>query len=400
MDPITPASRLLARRITALQRSAYAQSSARMPTSVDDAAMEETFAEIADRVGASERASEQRRAELQRDMQKLRAMFDAHGAGFDPALENPGLHWQMTSLAGMIHKAAKSRLREPPASFPVLASLPSGSVNCMAVRFSDTGDHVVFFERGLFVFLHQIAKALAGCLVQKESDRPGYAMLSMDPDDVRRNLDRDKLPIFFFATTLATYLSTGDPIHSSPAPLAPVLQQRIGLSLLQGAELFLMGHEYGHVIAKHLESGTRSARALPDALSQEVLFSWKQEIEADAIGLQLSIPAFIEHWDNSPEFAYAGAEFFLSCAEMIERCASTFRTGQPNSEEAASHPPPSVRREVLRRRLAQLAPREAAGVIETAEAYNSILEELWSRSVDIFRDMRKKGFNLAQNWRR
>src|SRR4051812_7837907 len=104
---------------------------------------------------------------------------------------------------------------------------------------------------------------------------------------------------------------------ASPAPqyiLEDRTAQLIASWLTQASELFILGHEYGHVICGHGTNKRMISSEIANENVKEVRFSWEQEFEADSVGLMLAM----EYYGRIGNFAigYTGAEMFFSFSDI------------------------------------------------------------------------------------
>jgi hypothetical protein len=92
-----------------------------------------------------------------------------------------------------------------------------------------------------------------------------------------------------FATAILEFLLLAP--HSTE-PLAQSYDPLV-ISFTQGMEMFALGHEYGHVIKNHVSPtmqvrlGTANDKDNSKPPVTVLARSWKQELEADQVGIQL-----------------------------------------------------------------------------------------------------------------
>lgn len=261
----------------------------------------------------------------------------------------------------------------------VFGTLPTGAVNARVLRVPGSNGYLALFNNGLFRFSYLLGKVLAQALDYDEKegrfsrpDRPADRLLAERPLLAQR-----------FRHVVGAYVVSGHPGYSRTYPLPPApsyvasRQARCVLSLLAG-------HEYGHVIAGHLDrEGPTEAQVQGTAVS-EISFDHRKEYEADFIGLDLLAramraekqPAVLIEW--SPPLLLFGLHVVRSAFEVLQ-------TGREQPDPATpSHP------KMAQRLLAVLAPlyddRQSPppGMRQRTEWLLRLLRGLWEETRPFF----------------
>ncbi len=152
-----------------------------------------------------------------------------------------------------------------------VGEFPTGSVDCQTVKVD--GGFLVLVSSGTLVMLQQVVTFLVR---DGDADHP-------DSPESRQAADA-------VAEVLATYLESMDPFYG-PKPLIGGMRSALSAFLSRAAQKFVVAHEYGHVLAGHLEEpGAESVPLDTKVGAIDVLRKTRaQEFEADDIGYRLTL---------------------------------------------------------------------------------------------------------------
>ncbi|MFH8591634.1 hypothetical protein [Streptomyces rimosus] len=299
-------------------------------------------------------------------------------------------HYIIHSLADRIEKYLPD-----PFIRPVLGSLDTGEINAVTLLAPDARTHLVIFESELFTFANLFSKAVAMAMPFEDAGG-GRTAFSVHPDKVRRHLKHSPDAILRFADVVRAYLFEGEPSRARPyhAPHPIDVQAAI---LRDGLELFVLGHEYGHVLLDHLAE-SQSPRRVPgtaDGELTEVTWKWKQEHDADTLGWFLCTKVMTEKYDLA--FSHAGTELFFSACEVLERALSLLVEGRSEAHPASpTHPPIAERRDALRTLLRDERQGESAIILGTA--IQDIVDILWEPTAPHLLGLLKRGQQPDPRW--
>lgn len=252
------------------------------------------------------------------------------------------------------------------------------------------------FETGLFTMLHLIAKVIVQAAPVTQDDES--LAFSFDIHEVRAHLDTVPTTTQRLFEVLVAYALTGQPAFARPY-LLPQHQANLARVLADAAELFVVGHEYGHVVAGHLEEGTQRTQILGGNPFQEIVQNWASEFEADSIGLLLADMAMkLRGVDSS--VSYIGSDLFLTCADLLGKAVSTIRSGDPDRGAISpTHPPAHLRRDRLRKNRSTRAAC-SSDAIGFARQVDDVANEMWIRLEPRVRRLHHEGHHLNPRWRR
>ncbi|HEV3173100.1 MAG TPA: hypothetical protein VGZ32_22325 [Actinocrinis sp.] len=203
---------------------------------------------------------------------------------------------------------------------------------------------VVAVSGGMMEFLYQGAKAVA-LAWPPTNPAAGYAQgVSVLPERIEAALATDPYPIELLRDTLTAWLYEGRPraIHSRLPPVevhAPITL------LINGAERFILAHEYGHALIHHLHVLAPDA-AVPGDCSE----AWRREFAADAFAVQ-AVVASSRTLDRLPaNMGLLGAMLAMKACEIFDEAfvISATTGDQPKAPAVSlSHPPFTQRRALL-----------------------------------------------------
>jgi hypothetical protein len=239
---------------------------------------------------------------------------------------------------------------------------------------------VVAVSAGMIEFLYQSAKAVA-LAWPPTNPAAGYVQgVSVLPERIEAALASDPYPVELLRDTLTTWLYEGRPraIHSRLPPAevhAPITL------LINGAERFILAHEYGHALIDHLRVLAPDA-AVPNDCSER----WQREFAADAFAVQ-AVVASSRTLDRLPaNLGLLGAMLAMKACEIFDEAfLISASAGDPPKTVAASmsHPPFARRRALLEElyvarhdRNPTAARRDLPGM----QAASNTLDLLWARA--------------------
>ncbi|MFF9806049.1 hypothetical protein ACF1G5_13105 [Streptomyces coeruleorubidus] len=309
--------------------------------------------------------------------------------------EDPLGHAIIQGLEQRIQNAA-SGLLSPLPEFPIVGTVPTGDVNAITVAVPGSRQCVILIQDQLFNYALLFSKIMAMSFPHiNDPGKNGFLSFSADPSEVIANIENSPYISQRFRQLILAYLTEGSP-GRAPAYILEQPHMSMAQILYNSMELFVMGHEYGHIIAGHLDGIDRSAAALGSKEVQIVARNWKQEHEADALGMRLAITAKQEEGFDIP-MSFWGADFFFTCAEVVEKGLSVIETGQEGNVQMGSHPPPNRRRKVIRAILRQESD-SAAAAIQLADILDSITKYLWESTKPLLMKLHERHISVSQNW--
>ena len=167
----------------------------------------------------------------------------------------------------------------------------------------------------------------------------------------------------------------------SPQYLLNNRYQRIHYEFLNSMELFIAGHEYGHIISGHLNNNSFK-RKIKNVDIDVVKTNWEEEFEADSIGLNLLINSLDS--SNFSPFCYLGAELFFTLLDIDERVFTFFKSGiELEDSGSESHPPVNERKKYIRQYFNDgLKGDDKLAYLRFSSYLDEIITILWTRLKD------------------
>lgn len=243
----------------------------------------------------------------------------------------------------------------------------------------DNNDYLIMVSDCLFMFANLLAKSIGLLLVesnQKNKTR-GYSY-SLSKEHISNELNNKSEAIIRFTDLILAYIVTGQ--ASCARQYTPNLKlAAISQLIMESYELFVVSHEYSHVLLGHLqikEEGKctpTGAVEVADEIIKVASNNWKHEFEADALAANLTINA-MEGYDFAT--SYMGVDIGLITLIILDRI-----NGLLGVEVGInlSHPPAETRRKMIFDILYKYD-----NVIENIYETNTyVVDSLWNRCMYI-----------------
>lgn len=298
----------------------------------------------------------------------------------------------LAMLADDIEGVIKTSGR-PITNRPYFGTLRTGRINAMAIKVPDSPSYVVAFEDGLFGFANLMSKIIAQCFPTLTEGK-----FSTDSKDIERHIGdhpeiADRLIDLLFA-----YFVNGHPhfskqyfVDSGTATLAGILRN--------GMEMFVLAHEYGHVILDHFGPSPIEKAKVGDADVDTLLLNWVQEYEADMFGCWATISVMAgQKFDLY--LAYWGIDSFFVCLEIMERALAVLRNDSSDERVSDTHPPIRLRREkILKYVKANAKDEQQKGIESLCMMTDHLTESVWRQCESSLKQMCANKVPLAAGWK-
>jgi hypothetical protein len=312
--------------------------------------------------------------------------------------ESPALFYVLAQMVHSIRQAVSAddlrHILPPPLIF---GTLPTGQVNARAVLMPGADYYLVLFESGLFSFANEMAKIIAQLLPPARLSE--YDITIEKPADPDLRVDANPAMVDRFDAVLRAYVVEGNPRRLTHLDIA-LPYKTMAVVLLRTMELFVLGHELGHLIARHLLKSQRVPSGLGAMSAERVQMNWDQEHEADHWGFNYLMA--VEKPSMGLKLCYSGCDLFFSCIRSVERCLNVLQFGPAGEDRQSTvdtHPPVAARREYLRTVIQDIAPRdEASECIGFGQALEGTVEALWRRVGPRFQRMHAAGVRPSVAW--
>ncbi|WP_258950455.1 hypothetical protein [Lentzea californiensis] len=281
---------------------------------------------------------------------------------------------------------------------PLLATMPTGQINAMTLIVPGTDEHLVLFERQLFLFAHLAAKAVTEVL-PFELQEDGSVNFSIDESRVEANIAQRPEVANRFAEMITAYVARGRP-GAAPQFVQDRIPSALTDVLVTSAEMFVLGHEYAHIALGHLGERRPVSRfnGAEDADPEEIHYSQMQEINADVRGVEMMMRVRTGRYGTA--LSYSGADLFFSMSDLLDRSVSLLRHGEEDRTKYTTHPSPAIRRDTLRYVLAESLPdAEVESALHVAVQIQKITELLWSGMRDKLLAAHRGGLRPLDVWK-
>ncbi|MGL4939765.1 MAG: hypothetical protein ACRC44_00040 [Bifidobacterium asteroides] len=236
-------------------------------------------------------------------------------------------------------------------------SLPTGTIDAEALRVPETDIPIVIVNRDLFFFTGAFSKSISAAIPVVEIG--GRIGISRDRDAIAERIREHPEIAANFAEAMFRMVQRGSP-RGAPEVLLDADHNRLHARLVTAMDIFLIAHEYGHVVLGHTAKGTASyafgskivaASSQPQSGSggptiDFYLRSHDDELSADAFGYRVTLRATLLNDGNRVDgvvTAAAPSALFriIDAADKYARAA----TGAGFSD--AAHPTADDRRKNL-----------------------------------------------------
>ncbi|MGD0706691.1 MAG: hypothetical protein ABSA02_43290 [Trebonia sp.] len=168
-------------------------------------------------------------------------------------------------------------------------------------------------------------------------------------------------------------------------------------------EFFVVAHEYGHLMAGHLDESTARAEMLGDLEVEAFSHSWQRELVADLLGIRLSIPIVMQDFRLDPSPSFMGITLYFSLVDFIDRAVSVLETGRVYARKLGSHPPASLRNANIRDHLPSIFAAHDPLIFESAlkgsAQISAIIELIWKMCFPRLLTAREAGIKPWAKWR-
>jgi hypothetical protein len=307
--------------------------------------------------------------------------------------ENPTWFMLVSQFSERIEKALDKQAPDKKRKKILFGTLHTGRINGVAIGTKNPEYYVILLESGLFGFANLLAKGVAQAFPQGEKKSDGSFSISTEMDKVKQNIQADDDIATRLVDLVMAYIVAGDP-HAA-RPYLPKKEYVALISIWRDAmEYFVLAHEYGHAVSGHLEASPATATSE----GNEIPSSWKEEFEADYVGLVTTLNILMED-RLSPSLTYAGVEAFFLGLELIERALAVFQGREIREHGTASHPPAMMRREAMRHWLRQGLPeQESKSAIQLADIFQEVIELIWPRLEATLREGQRRGARIHPIW--
>jgi hypothetical protein len=198
----------------------------------------------------------------------------------------------------------------------LLGTVHSSDLNAFAQTFTTHDYTVVAIYSALIDFTYQTAKAtIAAQAPQRTVDRRSFVTTDTSEGKLESNLKNDASPIDRLYRTLEAYFYSGYPraFHNETVPEEQMLPLTLLINL---AERWIIGHEFGHGLAAGFPFKSEQNRGL------------SEEYFADMQATILTVMSAVSLDAVEPEFALGGGVFALAVLEVFQQAFAIVHHGE------------------------------------------------------------------------
>jgi hypothetical protein len=340
------------------------------------------------------------------------AMYREAHARMPTAYESASWYELATSLVADVEEAIHGR-SAPLLVQPLFGSVPSGMVNATTFYIPDTDEYLIVFSAGLFLYLNLMAKVAADAAIVVAARTPRGK--SLDDSRLPEILDQPRFHERFF-DAMYCHVAAGN-AGLAQQYLLDGAAQRLAEQLRNTMELFVVAHEYGHILEGHLTQLPQGPGASRTS-SGELVYQpeWLEELAADDRATELVL-ALTASGQVHPHVAVAGIHLLLFSLELVDRAVNLLMS--PHDRTAAimdalvamapfthegerpgdTHPSPASRRFKQRSRIHELLGANLADEgNEMGSDLVAIFQHLWATSRPRWLALRDRGVRPCPLW--
>ena len=256
----------------------------------------------------------------------------------------------------------------------VLGTLPIDAFDAYTCEFPNK-QKLIALSHGLFFFLHSMGNVLASFFtMQKDSKDEKKEIFDFNPETVLNNITNNKRENNNFVNVLFLFC-----INKNYISVKKQLTNNGSLAFVfyDIAELFIVAHEYSHILLDHLSENKEFMKKFlsDDSELYQILRNWEEEYSADELALQ-----FVLASSNENKYGFFGSylaiEFLFGCFSIIEKIYGI--------EATETHPSAQMRIDNVRRSLYKYLPDEATSIIEGSKIAYDALNKLWDLNKENF----------------
>lgn len=271
-------------------------------------------------------------------------------------------------------KVLKENNFEPPYDI-VLGTLPINELNAF-VRSFPNGQMLIALNEGLIDFIYLMGRVVASFFTKTdENNDTDTITFTLNEEVIAEALENNKNGHTKFIETLVLYFAYEN-LHISSIYYEKDNNKHLSGVLYDNAELFVVAHEYSHILLDHLSPNRELIKHFLDEDSSlyQLIRNWTDEYSADALAVQ-SVLAYNRNTLNGWMCGYLGVELCISCLEVIEKFF--------NIDSSETHPSAGMRRVNIQKTLKQLLPLEhSKQILDNSKFIQDIISTLWNMHKD------------------
>lgn len=259
---------------------------------------------------------------------------------------------------------------------PIIGTALSKEYNAFAEKVPNTEEYLIVFEGELFTLANLLAKLFALSLPDFKITLDGVSF-NFKKERIENHVQTNPTLRKTFADIVYNAIYHGQPNKTEQYYLSGQFG-KLHYELLNSLEMFVVGHEYGHIYCGHFNEANLIKKIVGKKSLDRISPEWEMEYEADMVGLLLMMNSL----DNTclPPFSFLGPELFFTFLDLNDRANNLFSEGiERRSFGCDSHPPTFERRNRIRQNLKNSLPQDHLESYESlSEFLENIFEVLWA----------------------
>lgn len=302
---------------------------------------------------------------------------------------NPAFYMVLMDLVRDVERAVARLGYEVPEEV-TFGALPTGQINGLACAVP-AGGLIVALDDGVFTFFNLAAKAVA-TVYKMERTADGGGVFRLAEGDIPRAVATSQEANRRWLEALTATFVYGHPELAPPWP-PPDDKMIIIDSFLTPAEMFIVAHEFAHLILGHYDrQRSTSKRRMSGGVEIDNLETLREdELEADRIGLEI----LCEHYRQIG----GSVENTRWAVRFLHGCLNTMTLDGLGSESVQTSTHPTVG-ERFERLFTQLAEEESveANIVDFSESVYVVMRQLFFHNLDRYIEWRELAINGTVPW--
>lgn len=277
---------------------------------------------------------------------------------------------------------------------PIIGTVSTDSINAGAFTL-ENGEPIIIIQEDFLSFIHLLVKIFVQCLPLGDKGETGSIVFRRE--EILKTIKEKPEILHRFKDFLKGYLE-GSPRKSEQYFLPKDSKYILCTYLMMSAELFMVGHEIGHIIKHHKDSKLKFWCFNEEcSTSYEDSRRAEKEFEADKVGLHLSMQAMANN-GFQVDFCFIGIECFFIVNDIALKAKQIQENGNEDiSGEFRSYPTNTLRRDKIREELKTITPpEELLNATCLPDVIDETMSYLWENSKEIFYQEYERKNNLKK----
>ncbi|MFC4561043.1 hypothetical protein ACFO4E_04150 [Nocardiopsis mangrovi] len=288
----------------------------------------------------------------------------------------------------------------------VFGQVRTGRANARTVRVPGSDDYLILVDQNLMEFLYTWSLAVVKALPRgKKMEKPdGWLSYDMSADRIRTHLKKEPRHLSAFCITALEYALQGHP--TARRQMEDTESQELAGMLMTAGILFVLAHEYMHIIADGPLQYINQAHTKAGG-DVHTVGSIAQESIVDGMAFWLAASAMEKYKYPNATFTYWGAVIFLHCSQLMFKTIAILRGGDEghmNDKEKLQHDLYEFRMDLLVKSIRNAAdsfdvPIGGWGRIsKNLNLMSDVISELWTFTVPFLEWNHEEGMRPSVTW--